>query len=274
MKANRRQLRDALDPFDIPEERFRELYRLPRSLAMDLMQELSNVMTENVTPDIPLSIQLCSTLNFFASGSYQRRVGQDAFACLSQSCVSRCIKSISKTIALKMSDKYIVFPTTPEEIESLVEGFQKLADFPGVFALVGGTRIALAALNKKIEFSYVCRKGFHSINTQVIVDSNMRFLNVNARYPGSAHDSSIWRNSLASSLLGNMYNQMGSKWKYFLLADTGYPLEPWLLKPYASPRTSAEKEFNVRLRSLRSLIERAIGLLKARFRCLLKEREL
>lgn len=139
-------------------------------------------MDENLAPEIPLTVQLCSTLNFFASGSHQRRVGQDAFAMLSQSCVSRCISSISKTIATKMMDKYIVFPQTIEEIKKLCDEFQEIADFP----------------------------------------------------------------------------------------DTGYPLEPWLLTTYNTPKTVAEKEFNVRLRSLRSLVERAIGLLKARFRCLLE----
>lgn len=60
----------------------------------------------------------------------------------------------------------------------------------------------------------------------------------------------------------------------FMLGDTGYPLQPWLMKPYDSPQTAAQKAFNARLRSVRSLVERAIGLLKARFRCLLGERKL
>lgn len=249
--------------------RFRELYRLPRSLAMDFLHELEDVMDENLAPEIPLTIQLCSTLNFFASGSHQRRIGQDAFAMLSQSCVSRCVNSISKTIATKLMDKHIVFPQTIEEIETLCAEFQEIADFPLVFALVDGTQIPVAAMKKEIEFAFVCRKGFHSINAQVMIDSKMRFLNVNARYPGSTHDSMIWHCSLVSAFLEDMCNQMGTEWKHIVLGDTGYPLEPWLLKTYDSPRSSAEKEFNVRHRSLRSLIERAIGLLKARFRCLL-----
>lgn len=122
------------------------------------MCELEDVMDENLAPEIPLTIQLCSTLNFFASGSHQRRVGQDAFAMLSHSCVSRCISSISKTIATKMMDKYIVFPQTIEEIEKLCGEFQEIADFPCVFALVDGTQIPLAAMLKEIEFAFVCRK--------------------------------------------------------------------------------------------------------------------
>lgn len=59
-----------------------------------------------------------------------------------------------------------------------------------------------------------------------------------------------------------------------MLADNGYPLQPWLLKPYDSPNTPAKKQYNRLHRQLRSIIERAIGLLKARFRCLLSERKL
>jgi hypothetical protein len=75
-----------------------------------------------------------------------------------------------------------------------------------------------------------------------------------------------------NSFLRRTCNSMGNNWRYFMLADNGYPLQPWLLKPYDNPKTPAQKLYNKRHRKLRSLVERAIGLLKARFRCLLKER--
>lgn len=236
---------------------------------MDFLCELENVMDKNLAPEIPLSVQLCSTLNFLASGSHQRRVGQDAFAMISQTCVSRCINSISKAIATKLMDKYVVFPQTIGEIQKLSDGFQEIADFPFVFGLIDGTQIPVAAVKNEIEFGYVCRKGFHSINTQVIIDSTMRFLNANARYPGSTHDSMIWQCSLVSSFLEDMYHRMGAGWQHFLLGDSGYLLEPWLMTTYDPPKTHAQKQYNVHHRSLRSLVERAIGLLQARFRWLL-----
>lgn len=247
---------------------------MPRRLALDFLDELNSVMVTNAASDIPMTIQFCCVLNFYASGSYQRRVGQDAFATLSQTVVSRCITIISRTIATKLMGEYIVFPQSVEEIERLCEDFQKIDDFPGVFALVDGSHITLSALKRGVEFVFKNRNKTHSINTQFICDSKMAFLNVNARYPGSNHDSHIWRCSLAFSCIENMANQMADEWRYFLLGDTGYPLQPWLLNPYDSPSTTAQKQFNVRLRRLRSLIERAIGLLKARFRCLLAERKL
>ncbi|KAJ6639349.1 putative nuclease HARBI1, partial [Pseudolycoriella hygida] len=272
MKVNRRQLRDSFDSFDIPDERFREIYRLPRRLALDFLDELGSVMVENKAPDIPLTT--CCALNFFASGSYQRRVGQDAFASMSQTCVSRCVSSISRTIATKLMDRYIKFPQSIEKIEKLSQDFQKMYDFPGVFGIVDGSHIILSGLKRAVEFAFKNRNKSHSINAQFICDSKMRFLNVNARYPGSNHDAIIWRCSLAFSFLENIANEIGEEWQHFLLGDTGYPLQPWLLKPYDTPTTAAQKQFNANLRRLRSLVERAIGLLKARFRCLLNKRKL
>ncbi|XP_029347880.1 putative nuclease HARBI1 [Acyrthosiphon pisum] len=56
--------------------------------------------------------------------------------------------------------------------------------------------------------------------------------------------------------------------------DSGYPLRQWLLTPISNPTTNAEEYFNKRQMSTRSIIERCNGLLKMRFRCLLKDRTL
>lgn len=315
MKITRKNLRDSLDPFDMPDERyifnvlkckscmtrirtqksliskvsvtnchphclilfsrFREMYRLPRSLALDFLHRLSDhIGDDNLCPDVPLTVQFCAALNFYASGSYQRRVGADGFAFVSQTVVSRCVQYISFIIATKMVEEFIRFPRSIGEIEKLHDQMQTHTDFPGAFAILDGSHIALTALPNQTEFAFMNRKGFHSINTQFVVDARMRFLNVNARYPGSTHDSLVWRSSFANSFLKNVADSMGGNWTYFMLADHGYPLQPWLLKPYDSPTSLIEQVYNARHRKLRSLIERVIGLLKARFRCLLGERKL
>lgn len=171
-------------------------------------------------------------------------------------------------------DQFIRFPQSVAEIQNLHDQLQLHTDFPGGFAIVDGSLVGVAALGHEIEHSFVSRKSFHAINTQFVIDVGMRFLSVNARYPGSTHDSLIWRASLVNSFLRRLCNTMGRAWKFFMLADNGYPLQPWLTKPYESPNTPAQKLYNKIHKQLRSLVERAIGLLKARFRCLLGERKL
>ena len=60
-----------------------------------------------------------------------------------------------------------------------------------------------------------------------------------------------------------------------LTGDSGYPLLPYILTPIRNPpENSPQHRFNVAHRRARSCIERCIGILKARFRCLIKERML
>ena len=42
---------------------------------------------------------------------------------------------------------------------------------------------------------FVNRKNFHLINIQVISDSNLKFIDLVAKWPGSRHDAFIWRQS-------------------------------------------------------------------------------
>lgn len=60
----------------------------------------------------------------------------------------------------------------------------------------------------------------------------------------------------------------------FNLCSTGYPTRPWILTPISNPETNEEERFNKRFCSIRSGIERCNGVIKNRFRCLLKHRTL
>lgn len=144
---------------------------------------------------------------------------------------------------------------------------------PGIFGLVDGTHIAISGLHNSIEASYVNRKGFHSINVQIICDCDLLILSANARYPGSSHDSYVWKSSKACAHMMNEYD-LNSESGLWLLGDSGYPLQPWLMTPYMGPGTNQEQHYNKVHAQTRSKVERCIGVLKTRFRCLLGERKL
>lgn len=60
-----------------------------------------------------------------------------------------------------------------------------------------------------------------------------------------------------------------------ILGDSAYPLSPWLMKIFDGRNlTEAQEIFNRELCGIRQIIERCIGLLKVRFRCILGERKL
>lgn len=59
----------------------------------------------------------------------------------------------------------------------------------------------------------------------------------------------------------------------WLIGDSGYPLQPFLMTPVGNAEPFTPKAaYNQAHMSSRNVVERTIGLLKMRFRCILKER--
>ncbi|KAK3554364.1 hypothetical protein QTP70_022590, partial [Hemibagrus guttatus] len=86
--------------------------------------------------------------------------------------------------------------------------------------------------------------------------------NVDAKWPGSVHDSRIYRESTLSNRLecGEIDG--------FLLGEKGYPCKPTLMTPYPEPEPGPQQCFNVAHCRTRARVEMTIGLLKTRFQCL------
>ncbi|GFW65980.1 putative nuclease HARBI1 [Trichonephila clavipes] len=109
-----------------------------------------------------------------------------------------------------------------------------------------------------------CRKNYFALNVQTIVDSDLVIRNVVARWPGSAHDSTVFNNSAAClALKTNALYQ-----DFHLLGDTGYACEKYLLTPFGNPRSLSEARYNKSHVLTRNTIERKYGILKRRFPCL------
>ncbi|XP_067625718.1 putative nuclease HARBI1 isoform X2 [Eurosta solidaginis] len=93
----------------------------------------------------------------------------------------------------------------------------------------------------------------------------MRIRSIDAKYPDSNHDSHVWRLSKLNNYMERRYEE----------GDAGYPLQPWLMTPYRSVHEgSSRSNFNTRHSKTRNIVERTIGVLKNRFRCLLGARQL
>ena len=67
----------------------------------------------------------------------------------------------------------VVFPTSDRELVQMKKKLVGIAEIPNFIGAVDCTHIAMLAPRER-EDVYVCRKGYHSINVQVVVDANMR----------------------------------------------------------------------------------------------------
>lgn len=111
----RRQLRDVEDPFGISDQHFIKLFRLPKHLTFQLIEELKEYIYESrYSNGIPIHVKVLSALRFFATGSYQTCIGQNALVALSQTCISNNIYEVSLAMNY-LTKKYIKFPKSNEE---------------------------------------------------------------------------------------------------------------------------------------------------------------
>lgn len=92
------------------------------------------------------------------------------------------------------------------------------------------------------------------------------FTNIVARWPGSTHDSHIFKTSVIGRQLEGSGLDNG-----VLLGDCGYACSPFLMTPYLNPTTRQEQHYNNAHKQTRCLIERTFGVLKRRFHFLHSE---
>ncbi|XP_039762384.1 putative nuclease HARBI1 [Pararge aegeria] len=108
--------------------------------------------------------------------------------------------------------------------------------------------------------NYRNRKSKFSFNVQVACDSQLRCLNIVARWPGSVHDQTIFNNSSLKQKFESGEFENG-----LLLGDSGYELKQYLLTPFLNPSSAAENLYNESHIRTRNTIERCFGVCKNRF---------
>nr|CAI5857343.1 unnamed protein product [Callosobruchus analis] len=132
-----------------------------------LIETLVPHMEEGVRATaIPMHLQILCALNFLGHGCYQFVTGTTCHFPMSQPCVSRCISKVCDVVNNRML---------------------------GTIGSIDCRHIAIISPPRDHPIypagPYYNRKGYYSINVQLIVNAEGKILNINARYPGSVHDS-------------------------------------------------------------------------------------
>lgn len=251
-----RVFRDRNDPFELfnDEELYRR-FRFDRSTILLITDMVTISPGTARNHSISALHQVMITLRFLASNSHQMVIS-DTFG-VSQPTISRIVDRVTDAL-LKNLHHVIKYPSQDSERRNEKSVFYNIAHFPGVIGCIDGTHVRILAPSEH-EYIYVNRKGWHSINVQVICDSTCKFWNIVAKWPGSTHDSRILR----ESAFYERPNKDG-----IILGDSGYPCKTWLMTPFLSPNSVSKRTYNFSHCHTRVRIEMAIGQWKRRFSCL------
>ena len=204
---------------------------------------------------VPPHLQILIALGCMATGSNQNIMG-DCYS-VSQTTTSRCLSRVARSIA-GLRPRHVKFPEG-QELQTVMQDFYKIARMPAVIGCIDCTHIAILKPSCNNAEYFRCRKGYFSFNVQAICGPNLEFYNVVARWPGSVHDSRVFRNSQICRSLET------GEYPGHLLGDSGYPCRKYLLTPLQNPQSLQEERYNVSHIRTRNTVERAFGVLKKRF---------
>ena len=97
---------------------------------------------------------------------------------------------------------------------------------------------------------------------QAVCDHKRKIINVFIGHPGSVHDSRIFKNSSLKNILRERCG------RYFLLGDSGYPLQEILLTPHKGRGNLTRRQinYNIKLSKTCYIIKHSFGILKQKYK--------
>ena len=264
-------------PLAIPEEYFQQQLRVNRNTFKTILHILGLRLERQNTwfrDCIPPAKVLALGLYRLAHGNSYSTIGP-VFN-VGKSTVIEAVQDVVKGL-YELRDEYVKFPETIAEVSSLIATFGDLTNLPNVVGVIDGSHIRIKAPNDSAP-DYFSLYQQHDFIIQAIVDGKKVFMDFACGYPGSMHDARVLRRStiFQSAEQKNVRTQPtvnvnGHDIGLYPLGDSAYPLSPWLMKPYPEgTRDPREIAFNEELSSARVKVECAFGVLKSRWRILLK----
>ncbi|XP_013882495.1 putative nuclease HARBI1 [Austrofundulus limnaeus] len=233
-------------------------FRLPLHVLLQICTVLEPQLarqTKRSNP-IPPHLQILTSLGFLATGTFQREMGDGSG--VSQSSVSLALPLVIKFL-LKLTPRYITFPNTAAEQIQIKTDFHAIAGLPNTIGAIDCTHIRIKAPSPDA-FPFLNRKQYHSINVQIISDSKYKLLNVVARWQEERTTHLCCKTAQVAYVLRKVRMEMAG--------DRGYALASWLMTPLTIPQTRQECLYNQLHTRTRAVVERTIGVLKARWMCL------
>ncbi|XP_061717481.1 LOW QUALITY PROTEIN: putative nuclease HARBI1 [Cydia pomonella] len=248
---------------ELQEKDFKSKYRFSRSTTSFIIDMVKNDLAGDSRGGfIPPHLKVLAAIRTWAREEFQDDAGD--ISGISQPTISLICKQVALAIVAQRA-QWIKMPQTDAEQNNVIAGFYSLCGFRQVIGAIDCTHIRIPKVGGDVGQYYIYRKGYSSINVQVVANANLEIMDyIVAHWRGSTHDSKIFN----ESSLKQRFER--SEFKGRLLGDSGYACTPYLFTPVLRPTTEKEEMYNKAHIRTRNVVERCFGVWKQRFQCLLR----
>ena len=232
---------------------------------VDLLQPTLQVAaTKRMSPLSPLQKTALGLL-FMASDSFQRVCG--VVMGIKVSCANKALHEFI-TAVCELSHDLITLPTF-EEMTLTSQFISQKYGLGGVAMGVDGSPARLGIQPYAADLpdgltpqDFWSRKQFYGINFQIAGDHQRLIRDLVCTFPGSAHDSRVYRSSSVKDFIEGQGH-------FFLVGDSAYPLSRWMVKPISQREVAGNPQrraFNRALSGARTeLTENILAIVKQRW---------
>lgn len=216
--------RSTVDDYDDVD--FRKYFRLSKPAFWHVHGAVRDVLGGDLRRSRELTAEnkLLAALRMVACGNFQQTAGD--YTGVSQQTVSKILPLVCDAI-LRHLPTYIRMPQTENERLAKASAFAEIAGFPRCIGAIDCTHVKIASMGGDISENFRNRHGYFSINVQTVSDADLRIMNVVARWPGSAHDSTIFNNCELRQQL-----ERGEYGDYVIVGDGGYANTAYMCTPF------------------------------------------
>ena len=180
---------------------------------------------------------------------------------VSQTTVFECVQRVIDVLC-EAGKKVIVWPTAEEQVQVANE-FLMLGGIPGVIGAVDGCHIHIKAPGNT-QADYIDRNQRHFVNLTAVCTADRKFSFIQAGFPGSAHDSRVFKSCTVFTKMQNCDATFFSSPDYHIVGDSAFPLHKHFMVPFKNIVNPCEAQikFNTKLSRARVRVENAFGFVK------------
>ncbi|GBG91559.1 hypothetical protein CBR_g52593 [Chara braunii] len=259
------------------EDYFREKLHMPRRVFMEISEACAPHLQRQVTfyrePLQPEKIVAYALYRWATGETYDRSTSSFG---VGRASGIIAVRDVTSTLPRVYADK-ISWPTGVRKHVVMRASMDK--GFRNCHGAVDCRHIYVDKTANAPSEIYFGRKHRFSVVAQVVVDLNLRVLDVFVGYPGSCHDiriiqlSSLSRRAEEGTLFRGPPVTLpgGVRTNGYIVGDNGYPPSEWVVVPYGGINQHLDEErFDTKQKVAKGVVERAFGRLKGMWRLFLR----